>query len=190
MVFEYLAQQFAYGSVDSAILVVKLAGTLGLANTHRMSSSRYTSIAATRICITSGCFRSACRRGDGAGLHRRDATIASLLSFRTLEELFHRVSGRPRTALQGLIGTARTSISPNVRESHRRKPLRSARQAGCRCCTAKSSTCRSTPRATLGRWHTRPHTNRSSRWRAANAGAARHHRTALCSFGPVKTPKR
>ncbi|NLI55340.1 MAG: HEAT repeat domain-containing protein [Clostridiales bacterium] len=104
---KYLAQQFAYGSVDSAILVVKLAGTLGLAQytpdvvqqiyVHR-SNTHMQHIGLLSLCLLGAETElvSICR----------DATIASLLSFRTLEELFTVYQGDRERLCKRLIGTA------------------------------------------------------------------------------------
>ncbi len=74
---------------------------------------------------------------------------------------------------------------PNVRESHRRKPLRSARQAGAAAAVQrKAQHADRTPRGRSASWHTRPHTNdpRDGRQRTLELRAI--IATALCSFGP------
>jgi len=103
----YLNSQFSSGSVDSIILVVKLIGTLGL--------DRYTSDVTQQIYY----YRknpqmqhigllSLCLLGAEQPLVSicRDASIASLLSFRTLEELFSVFCGDREKLCQRLIHTA------------------------------------------------------------------------------------
>ncbi len=106
----YLVQQLERGSVDSVILVVKLIGTLGM--------DQYTSDVVQQIY----CHRknphmqhigllSLCLLGAETPLVSicRDASIASLLSFRTLEELFKTYRGDKEALCQRLIGTAADS---------------------------------------------------------------------------------
>lgn len=103
----YFAQQFSYGSVDSVILVIKLAGTLGLRQylpdiiqqiyAHR-TNPHMQNIGMLSLCLL----------GAEAELVSicRDSTIASLLSFRTLEELFTIYRGDRETLCRRLIDTA------------------------------------------------------------------------------------
>ena len=103
----YLNNQFSNGSVDSVILVVKLIGTLGL--------DRYTSDVVQQIyCHRKNPqmqhigFLSLCLLGAERPLVSicRDASIASLLSFRTLEELFKVFRGDRKVLCRRLIDTA------------------------------------------------------------------------------------
>lgn len=103
----YLNQQFSNGSVDSVILVVKLIGTLGL--------DRYTSDVVQQIyCHRKNPqmqhigFLSLCLLGAEHPLVSicRDASIASLLSFRTLGELFKVFRGDRKVLCRRLIDTA------------------------------------------------------------------------------------
>ena len=104
---KYLNLQISNGRVDSIILVVKLIGTLGL--------DRYTSDVVQQIY----CHRnnpqmqhigllSLCLLGAEHALVSicRDAFIASLLSFRTLEELFDVFRGNREILCRRLIDTA------------------------------------------------------------------------------------
>ncbi len=104
---KYLKQQFDDGSVDSVILVVKLVGTLGLKQyipdvvqqiyCHR-ANPHMQHIGLLSLCLL----------GSEASLVSicRDPTIASLLSFRTLEELFTVYKGDREALCKRLIGTA------------------------------------------------------------------------------------
>jgi hypothetical protein len=104
---KYLKQQFADGSVDSVILVVKLVGTLGIKQyipdvvqqiyCHRINPHMQ-HIGLLSLCLL----------GSETSLVSicRDPTIASLLSFRTLEELFTVYKGDRVTLCKRLIGTA------------------------------------------------------------------------------------
>ena len=104
----FLRRQFESGSVDSVLLVIKLAGTLGLRRyvpdivsnvyAHR-ANPHMQNIGMLALCLLKeeSLLISICR----------DPSIASLLSFRTLEELFSRLPGRSRGALLArLINTA------------------------------------------------------------------------------------
>ena len=104
---KYLKQQFEDGSVDSIILVVKLVGTLGL--------KQYVPDVVQQIY----CYRvnphmqhigllSLCLLSSEASLVSicRDPTIASLLSFRTLEELFTVYKGDREALCKRLIDSA------------------------------------------------------------------------------------
>jgi len=104
---KYLHNQFDNGSIDSVILVVKLAGTLGL--------QRYTTDIVQQIyCHKSNPqmqhigMLSLCLLGAEQALVSicRDATLASLLSFRTLEELFNVYRGDRETLCKRLINSA------------------------------------------------------------------------------------
>jgi hypothetical protein len=104
---KYLARQFSYGSVDSVILVIKLAGTLSLRQylpdiiqqvyAHRTNSNMQ-NIGMLSLCLL----------GAEAELVSicRDSTIASMLSFRTLEELFTVYRGDRERLCRRLIDTA------------------------------------------------------------------------------------
>lgn len=104
---KYLRKQLDGRSMDSIILVVKLIGTLRL--------TQYTSEAVAQVY----CYRSVtqmqhigmlslCLLGAGKELVAvcRDETIASLLSFRTLEELFRTYTGDREKLCCVLIDTA------------------------------------------------------------------------------------
>lgn len=103
----YLCQQLACGSVDSVILVVKLAGTLGLGQyipdivsqiyAHR-TNPHMQHIGLLSLCLlgTETPLISICR----------DPSIASVLSFRTLEELFTVYQGNREELCRRLIDTA------------------------------------------------------------------------------------
>lgn len=104
---KYLKQQFDDGSLDSVILVVKLVGTLGLKQyipdvvqqiyCHRVNPHMQ-HIGLLSLCLL----------GSEVSLVSicRDPTIASLLSFRTLEELFTVYKGDREALCKRLIGTA------------------------------------------------------------------------------------
>ena len=104
---KYLCQQFNYGSVDSIILVIKLAGTLELSQylpdiiqqiyAHR-TNPHMQNIGLLSLCLL----------GAEAELVSicRDGSIASLLSFRTLEELFNVYQGDRESLCDRLIDTA------------------------------------------------------------------------------------
>ena len=103
----YLVKQFDTGSVDSVILVVKLIGTLGL--------DHYTSEVVKQIYYhrTNPHMQhigllSLCLLGAETPLISicRDASIASVLSFRTLEELFKVYRGDKVLLCRRLIDTA------------------------------------------------------------------------------------
>jgi len=104
---KYLTQQLSNGSEDSIILVVKLIGTLGM--------DRYIADVVQQIY----CYRSnpnmqhigllsLCLLGAENSIVSicRDASIASLLSFRTLEELFNVFRGDREMLCRRLIDTA------------------------------------------------------------------------------------
>jgi hypothetical protein len=102
---KYLNQQFNDGTIDSVILVVKLVGTLGLKQyipevmqqiyCHRVNPQMqhigFSLCLLVRKSLVSIC---------------RDAALASLLSFRTLEELFTVYKGDREALCKRLIGTA------------------------------------------------------------------------------------
>ena len=104
---KYLNQQFNDGTIDSVILVVKLVGTLGLKQyipevmqqiyCHRVNPHMQ-HIGLLSLCLL----------GSEVSLVSicRDPTIASLLSFRTLEELFTVYKGDREALCKRLIGTA------------------------------------------------------------------------------------
>jgi len=104
---KYLCQQFNYGTVDSVILVIKLAGTLELRQylpdiiqqiyAHR-TNSHMQNIGMLSLCLL----------GAESELVSicRDSSIASLLSFRTLEELFNVYQGDREALCDRLIDTA------------------------------------------------------------------------------------
>lgn len=104
---KYLCQQFNYGTVDSVILVIKLAGTLQLRQylpdiiqqiyAHR-TNSHMQNIGMLSLCLL----------GAESELVSicRDSSIASLLSFRTLEELFNVYQGDREALCDRLIDTA------------------------------------------------------------------------------------
>ncbi len=103
----YLEQQLDQGSLDSVILVVKLVGTLGL--------SQYTSAVVQQIYyhrtqphMQNIGLLSLCLLGAETQLISicRDPSIASLLSFRTLEELFKVYRGNKEQLCHKLIGSA------------------------------------------------------------------------------------
>lgn len=103
----YLNNQLSSGSVDSIILVVKLIGTLGL--------DRYTKDVVQQIYLHRKNpqmqhigLLSLCLLGAEQPLVSicRDASIASLLSFRTLEELFSVFRGDREILCRRLINTA------------------------------------------------------------------------------------
>lgn len=104
---KYLIQQFADGSVDSVILVVKLVGTLGL---KQYIPDVVQQIYCQRVNphMQHIGLLSLCLLGSETSLVSicRDPTIASLLSFRTLEELFTVYRGDRETLCKRLIGTA------------------------------------------------------------------------------------
>lgn len=104
---KYLCQQLSYGSVDSVILTIKLVGMLGLREylpdiiqqvyAHR-TNPHMQNIGMLSLCLL----------GAEAELVSicRDSTIASLLSFRTLEELFTVYQGDRKALCRRLIDTA------------------------------------------------------------------------------------
>lgn len=104
---KYLRQRLDHGSVDSVILVVKLAGVLGLQQyvpdivneiyTHR-TNPHLQNIGLLSLCLLAAETEliSICR----------DGSIASLLSFRTLEELFKVYTGNREVLCQRLIDSA------------------------------------------------------------------------------------
>jgi len=104
---KYLCQQFSYGSVDSVILVIKLAGTLGLRQylpdiiqqvyAHR-TNSHMQNIGMLSLCLLAA-------ESELVSICR-DSSIASLLSFRTLEELFTVYRGDREALCRRLIDTA------------------------------------------------------------------------------------
>jgi hypothetical protein len=104
---KYICQQLSYGSVDSVILVVKLAGTLGLGQYipdivaqiyANRTNPHMQHIGLLSLCLlgTETPLISICR----------DPSIASLLSFRTLEELFNVYAGDREELCKRLIDTA------------------------------------------------------------------------------------
>lgn len=104
---KYLCQQFSVGSVDSVILVVKLIGTLGLEQyTHDVVQQIYAHRKNPHMQHIG--LLSLCLLGAESSLVSicRDASIASLLSFRTLEELFTVYRGDRETLCRRLIDTA------------------------------------------------------------------------------------
>lgn len=104
---KFLCQQFAYGNIDSVILIVKLVGTLGLSQYvpdivqqiygHR-TNPHMQHIGLLSLCLLGAetSIVSICR----------DEAIASLLSFRTLEELFTVYRGDREELCKRLIDTA------------------------------------------------------------------------------------
>ena len=104
---KYLCQQLTYGRIDSVILVVKLAGVLGMKQyipdivqgiyVHR-TNPHMQNIGLLSLCLLAAEAEliSICR----------DGTIASLLSFRTLEELFTVYAGDREALCRRLINTA------------------------------------------------------------------------------------
>ncbi|HWP21645.1 MAG TPA: HEAT repeat domain-containing protein [Candidatus Cryosericum sp.] len=104
---KYLNQQFADGTVDSVILVVKLVGTLGL---KQYIPDVVQQIYCQRVNphMQHIGLLSLCLLGSETSLVSicRDPTIASLLSFRTLEELFTVYKGNREALCKRLIGTA------------------------------------------------------------------------------------
>ena len=104
---KYLNQQFTFGSVDSVILVVKLAGVLGMNQyvsdiVHEIYVHR-TNPHMQNIGLLSLCLLAA---EEELISICRDGTIASLLSFRTLEELFTQYTGDREVLCERLINTA------------------------------------------------------------------------------------
>lgn len=104
---KYLCQQFSYGRVDSVILVIKLVGTLGL--------DRYIPEIVQQIYIYRNNphmqnigLLALCLLGAETDLISicRDSTIASVLSFRTLEELFNVYQGNREDLCRKLVNTA------------------------------------------------------------------------------------
>lgn len=103
----FLRRQFESGSVDSVLLVIKLAGTLGLRRyvpdivreiyAHR-ANPHMQNIGLLALCLLQeeSALTSICR----------DPSIASLLSFRTLEELFSVYRGDREVLCSRLINTA------------------------------------------------------------------------------------
>jgi hypothetical protein len=104
---KYLVHQFDNGTVDSVILVIKLIGTLGLAQyipdviqqiyCHR-KNTHLQHIGLLSLCLMGAepSLVSICR----------DENIASLLSFRTLEELFNVFRGDREQLCRRLVDTA------------------------------------------------------------------------------------
>jgi len=104
---KYLAKQFNFGSVDSVILVIKLAGTLGmrqyLPDIIQQIYARKTHPHMQNIGMLSLCLLAA--ESELVSICR-DGTIASLLSFRTLEELFTVYRGNREALCRRLIDSA------------------------------------------------------------------------------------
>lgn len=104
---KYLCQQFTYGSVDSVILVIKLAGVLGLRQylpdiiqqvyAHR-TNPHMQNIGMLSLCLLAA-------EAELVSICR-DSSIASMLSFRTLEELFTVYRGDREALCRRLIDTA------------------------------------------------------------------------------------
>ncbi|MBA4348004.1 MAG: hypothetical protein C0413_04040 [Clostridiales bacterium] len=104
---KYLSAQFNYGSVDSVILVIKLAGTLGLRH-YLPDIIQQIYVHRTNPHMQNIGMLSLCLLGAEAELVSicRDSSIASLLSFRTLEELFTVYRGDREKLCKRLIDTA------------------------------------------------------------------------------------
>ena len=103
----YLEQQFDQSSLDSVILVVKLAGTLGLSQ-YTAEIVRQIYYHRTQPHMQNIGLLSLCLLGAETPLISicRDSSIASLLSFRTLEELFKVYRGDKEQLCRKLIDTA------------------------------------------------------------------------------------
>lgn len=104
---KYLQSQFDNGGVDSVLLVVKLVGTLGLQQyvsdvTHQIYCHK-TNPQMQHIGLLSLCLLGA---EQALVSICRDAALASLLSFRTLEELFNTYRGNREELCKRLISTA------------------------------------------------------------------------------------
>ena len=104
---KYFNQQLAYGNVDSVILAVKLAGTLGLGQYIPDIVSQIYAYRSNPHMQHIGLL-SLCLLGTETPLISicRDPSIASLLSFRTLEELFTVYQGDREELCRRLIDTA------------------------------------------------------------------------------------
>ncbi|MEZ4509123.1 MAG: hypothetical protein R2881_05610 [Eubacteriales bacterium] len=104
---KYLTRQFSFGSVDSVILVIKLAGTLGLRQ-YLPDILQQIYAHRTNVNMQNIGMLSLCLLGAEAELVSicRDSSIASLLSFRTLEELFTVYRGDREKLCRRLIDTA------------------------------------------------------------------------------------
>ena len=104
---KYLTRQFSFGSVDSVILVIKLAGTLGLRQ-YLPDILQQVYAHRTNVNMQNIGMLSLCLLGAEAELVSicRDSSIASLLSFRTLEELFTVYRGDREKLCRRLIDSA------------------------------------------------------------------------------------
>lgn len=104
---KFLRRQFDSGSLDSVILVVKLAGTLGLSRYIPDIVSQIYSNRANPHMQHIGLLALCLLRDESSLISIcRDPSIASLLSFRTLEELFSVYRGDREVLCSRLIGTA------------------------------------------------------------------------------------
>lgn len=104
---KYLCQQFNHGRVDSIILVIKLAGTLGLKQfTPEIVQQIY--IHRKNPHMQNIGLLSLCLLGAETELISicQDSSIASVLSFRTLEELFTVYQGNREKLCRRLVNTA------------------------------------------------------------------------------------
>ena len=103
----FLKQQFDRGHVDSVILVVKLVGVLGL-NQYTSEVVQQIYYNRTNPHMQNIGLLSLCLLGTETPLVSicRDSSIASLLSFRTLEELFKVYRGDKEQLCRKLIDTA------------------------------------------------------------------------------------
>ncbi|HML68148.1 MAG TPA: HEAT repeat domain-containing protein [Clostridia bacterium] len=104
---KYLCQQFGFGRVDSVILVIKLVGTLGL-NQYVPDIVQQIYAHRTNAHMQNIGLLSLCLLGAETALISicRDSSIASVLSFRTLEELFTVYQGDREDLCKKLVNTA------------------------------------------------------------------------------------